>query len=273
MIWQLYKEIRLFVRQISDDQVSAHAAGTAFFLFLSMIPLLMLICAILPFTPVTEGMLMRFAVNLTPHSVDSFMVYLIGEVYDQSKGIVSVTAVVTVWIAAKGMLSLMRGLNAVNGIAEKRNYFLLRLEACLYTFCLLIILVGTLVILVFGNMIGNALMREMGAWMWLFKLLFPLRFFAGWIVLGLLFSAIYTYVPSDKKEMHRKFYKQIPGAVFAAVSWSGISWSFSLYIDRFNGFNMYGKLTAVIIMLLWLYFCMYLLLVGAKINGCINNKK
>jgi len=29
----------------------------------------------------------------------------------------------------------------------------------------------------------------------------------------------------------------------------------------------------VIIMLLWLYFCMYLLLVGAKINGCINNKK
>jgi len=64
---------------------------------------------------------------------------------------------------------------------------------------------------------------------------------------------------------------KIKSRVVRSKSESGCS--FSLYIDRFNGFNMYGKLTAVIIMLLWLYFCMYLLLVGAKINNCINNKK
>lgn len=264
-----YKRSREFARMISVDNISAHAAGTAFFLFVSLIPFLMLVCAIIPYTPITEAMLMQFVVNLTPPTVDSLMVYLIDEVYDKSKGVLSLTAIVTLWIAAKGMLALMRGLNAVNETQEQRGYFLLRLEASLYTILFLLVLIGTLVVLVFGNMLAKAVIRSfpgMGEVLHIFLLM---RFLFGWLILTLIFVMIYTYTPQTKLRLRQQF----PGAVFAAVAWSSFSWGFSVYISRFNGFNMYGKLTTVIVIMLWLYFCVYLLLVGAKINFCLMGRK
>ena len=268
MIWEYYKKVRTFARAVSQDNISAHAASTAFFLFLSMIPLLMLLCAVIPYTPITEAVLMQFVVNLTPHSVDSLMVYLIGEVYDKSGGILSATAVVTVWIAAKGMLALMRGLNAVNGQHEQRNYFLLRMEASLYTVLFLLLLVVTLVVLVFGNTFARMTLQQVPEIRAALKLFMIFRFIFVWIILTFVFAGIYTYLPTKRLV----FRKQLPGALFAAVAWSCFSWGFSVYISLFNGFNMYGKLTTVIIIMLWLYFCMYLLLVGAKINFFVEKK-
>ena len=44
--------------------------------------------------------------------------------------------------------------------------------------------------------------------------------------------------------------------------------SFAIYFDMFPGFsNMYGSLTALIMVMLWLYICMNLLLYGAEINA------
>ena len=267
MILEYYLKIREFAREVSENNISAHAASTAFFLFLSLIPLLMLICAIIPYTPITEALLMQFVVNLTPHSVDSLMVYLIGEVYDKSKGILSVTAIVTIWIAAKGMLALMRGLNAVNERYEPRNYFLLRIEASLYTIFFLIVLIGTLIVLVFGNMLTKMLFRKLPEFVIALELFLRMRFLFVWMILTLVFAMIYTYIPQTKSRLR----EQLPGALFSAVAWSLFSWGFSIYISYFNGFNMYGKLTTVIVIMLWLYFCMYLLLLGAKIN--YNRKK
>jgi len=39
-----------------------------------------------------------------------------------------------------------------------------------------------------------------------------------------------------------------------------------VYIQHFNAFDMYGSLTTIIIVMLWLYFCFYLFLIGAHIN-------
>ena len=262
-MWKkLYEVIRNFIRQAARDNVSAHAAGTAFFVFLSLIPLLMLICAILPYTPITEGMLMQFAVNLTPQPANALIIYLIEEVYDRSAGVLSIAAVITVWTAAKGMLALMRGLNAVNGVTEQRNYFLLRIEASFYTVLMLVGTVLTLVILVFGNKLVEIFFQDFPKLYVAAQYLLPFRFLPIWLLLTLLFAAIYTFVPRIKTKLRL----QIPGALFAAVAWSVFSWGFSLYIDFFGGFGMYGNLTTVIIIMLWLYFCMYILLIGANIN-------
>lgn len=259
---KLFRIMRNFIKQVSRDNVSAHAARTAFFLFLSLIPLLILICAILPYTPVTEAMLMEIAVDLTPDSANGLMIYLIGEVYDRSVGVLSAAAVVTVWISAKGMMALMRGLNAVNGVTEHRNYFVLRIRACLYTVLMLAAMVLALVFLVFGNALARLLLRQFPQLAFLVELVMHIRFLPVWLFLTVVFAILYTYVP----EIRTKFWYQVPGALFSAVAWSIFSWGFSVYVDRFNGLSMYGNLTTVIIIMLWFYFCMYLLLVGANIN-------
>lgn len=259
---KLFHIMRNFAKQISRDNVSAHAASTAFFLFLSLIPLLMLVCAILPYTPVTEAMLMELAVNLTPDSANALLIYLIGEVYDRSAGVLSAAAVITVWTSAKGMMALMRGLNAVNGVTEQRNYFLLRIEACLYTILMLAAMILSLVFLVFGNTLAGFLLRQLPRLEVLVHLFLQFRFLPVWLFLTLVFAVIYTYVP----KIRTRFQYQIPGALFSAVAWSVFSWGFSIYVDWFHGLSMYGNLTTVIIIMLWFYFCMYLLLVGANIN-------
>jgi membrane protein len=198
MIRKLYEIMRNFTKQVSQDNVSAHAASTAFFLFLSLIPLLMLVCAILPYTPVTEAVLMKFLVELTPDSANALVLYLVGEVYDQSAGVLSAAAIVTVWIAAKGMMALIRGLNAVNGIREQRNYFVLRIEACLYTVLMLAAMIVALVLLVFGNTLSTVLFRKMPALGAFIRFFLQIRFLSVWLILTLVFAIIYTYVPKIK---------------------------------------------------------------------------
>ena len=92
-----------------------------------------------------------------------------------------------------------------------------------------------------------------------------LRFWAqtgAGMALTLVFMVIYAYVPNVKL----KLTKQFPGALFTAISWNLFSWGFSAYIERFNDFGVYGSLSTIIVVMMWLYFCMYLLLVGAHIN-------
>lgn len=60
---------------------------------------------------------------------------------------------------------------------------------------------------------------------------------------------------------------QLMGAAFSAVGWMIVSWIFSVYLDIFKGFSsMYGSLTTIVLIMLWLYFCMYILLFGGEVN-------
>ena len=46
-----YLLIKRFNRKLRHDDMSAYASSIAFFLFLSLIPLLILICFLIPYTP------------------------------------------------------------------------------------------------------------------------------------------------------------------------------------------------------------------------------
>ena len=89
------------------------------------------------------------------------------------------------------------------------------------------------------------------------------------MVLTILFAFIYAFVP-DKK-LH--FREQIPGASFAAVVWSIFSWGFSLYVDWSGSYSIYGSLSIIVIVMVWLYFCMYIIFMGAYINRYFSQEE
>lgn len=251
-----------FGKQMSRKNISAFAASTAFFLFLSLIPALMLLCAIIPYTPLTEANLMSVAKEISPDAMDALLTSIIADVYDKSIGIISVTAIATLWSAGKGVLALMRGLNAVNDVEENRNYLVLRMVACLYTVLMLVAILLSLLIMVFGNSLIKLIEGVIPQTSYLFDLLMHFRSPFVWVVLTIVMALIYAYVPGARLG----FKMQLPGAVFAAVAWSVMTWAFSVYVDVFNGFNTYGNLTTIIILMLWLYATMYITLVGAYMN-------
>ena len=51
---KIYRLVRGFARQMSRANVNAYAASTAFFIFLSLIPMIMLICSVLAVTPIVQ---------------------------------------------------------------------------------------------------------------------------------------------------------------------------------------------------------------------------
>ncbi|MDO4302610.1 MAG: YihY/virulence factor BrkB family protein [Bacillota bacterium] len=251
-----------FGKHMGRKNISAFAASTAFFLFLSLIPALMFLCALIPYTPLTRENLMNVATQISPDAVNPLLKSVIVDVYDKSVGIISVTAIATLWSAGKGMLALIQGLNAINDVEENRNYLLLRMVASMYTVLILIAVLLSLLVNVFGKTLIGIIEGLIPQSAYLFNLLVHFRTPFMWVILTLMIALMYTYVPGTKQG----FKMQIPGAGFAAVGWSFMTWAFSIYVDEFNGFNTYGNLTTIIILMFWLYAGMYIILVGAYMN-------
>lgn len=253
---------RDFNRQTNRKNISAFASSTAFFLFLSLIPMLVLLCAIIPYTSITEAALMRFITEMTPDMVDSLVVSIIGDVYDQSAGVISIAAIATLWSAAKGMLALIRGLNEINDVDENRSYVVLRGIASFYTILMLLVVLLSLVVMVFGNALVAGVIRSIPQSKKVFDFLMHFRLLFSFSIMILGFTMIYAYIPNKKL----RFTWQIPGAVFSAVVWNVFSWAFSIYVTRVNDFNTYGNLATIVIIMLWMYMCMYIIMIGAFIN-------
>ncbi len=242
--------------------MSAFAASTAFFLFLSLIPALVLLCAILPYTAITEANLMVFITELTPDVLDSLVVSMIADVYDKSAGVISVAAVATLWSAAKGMLALIRGLNELNDVEENRNYVILRCIASFYTVVMLLFVLLSLIVMVFGNALVAGVMRAVPQTQSVFDFLLHFRLLFTMAVMIFGFAMIYAYIPNKKLKLRY----QLPGAVFSAILWNVFSWTFSLYVGRINDFSMYGNLATIVIVMLWMYMCIYIVMIGAYLN-------
>lgn len=248
--------------QMKKQNISAYAASTAFFLFLSLVPMLIVICTVVPYTPLTEDNLVTAITDFTPDIVDPVVAELISEVYDKSAGILSIAVLATIWSAAKGVLALMRGLNAINGVEENRNYLLVRMVASFYTVVMLVVVILSLFIMVFGNQLVNLALHRIPQLEYVVSFVMHFRFLFVWAILTLLFSAMYAYVPN--KKLHLR--EQVPGATFSAVVWGFFSWGFSVYVGNSGSYSIYGSLSIIIIVMIWLYFCMYIIMIGAYLN-------
>lgn len=258
----IYGIVRDFTRQLAKDNISVYASGTAFFFFLSLMPTLIIVCSLLPLTSLTEKNLLIAAVHVMPDFLDSITVLMIKQMYEQSARILPFAIIIMLWSSSKGMLGLMYGLNIVNEVTETRNYFLLRIEAMFYMVITVAALLVSLALSVFGKTIVNniySIFPDIGI---LLYLLMRFRFLFVWILLTVVFAVTYTYVPNKRLKM--RF--QLPGAVFTAVGWSLFSFVFSVYVEKFRGMSTYGSLSTVIIMMFWLYCCLYILLIGANLN-------
>lgn len=262
MIWKIIANLKYFIKKCRQDKINAYAAQSAFFIILSIIPFLMVFSSLLQYTSITESMLFEVMRKVIPEYLAPFFISLVDEVYNRSMGIISVTAVVAIWSAAKGVQYLADGFNSVNDLEETRNWFVLRFWAILYTVVFLIAIVLTLLVVVFGNSLRSILAQYLPILMQVFEVLSCLRGLMLLALLTIFFDVVFTTLPNRKLT----FMSQMPGAFICSVGWYLFSLGISIYVDYFNGFSMYGSLTTIVLVMLWFYFCMYIMMVSAEIN-------
>ncbi|NCB93731.1 MAG: YihY/virulence factor BrkB family protein [Clostridia bacterium] len=265
------KIISGFLGRLNEDHVGAFAAQAAYFMLLSFVPFLMLLLTMIQYTPVTQNMVTTALLQIMPDTGDfrNFFLNIIQEIYGKSTAVVPISAVLTLWSAGKGVQALTNGVNAIYHVEETRNYFVTRLRSALYTLVFIIAVVGSLILLVFGNSIQKMLTRYIPVLAKITAYIIGMRAVISIGILMLVFLMIYKILPNRKASLKNQF----PGAIISAVSWSLFSLGFSMYIDISDGLsNMYGSLTTIILTLLWLYFCMFIVLIGAEINAYFEER-
>lgn len=269
MLLSCIRLIRAFTAKLRDDSVSAFAAQAAFFIILSVFPFLMFLLTLLHYLPVSIGDIHIITESLLPETVHLMLQSVILELSINSSGaVLSVTVIAALWSASRGMLALSRGLNAVYRYKETRNYFALRITAAFYTLIFTLLLIATLVVLVFGNQLYHFIIVRVPLLEELAFLILSLRSLVTMAVLTATFLLMYLFIPNRKSS----FFAELPGAVLTAGGWLGFSYLFSFYIDHMGSFSyLYGSLTVLAVCMLWLYFCMYILFVGAEVNMVLSH--
>lgn len=127
-------------------------------------------------------------------------------------------------------------------------------------------------IVAFGS-VGLALLAavSLGAVVALFPQILPasslsiLFLVAG---LAVAFFSLYYIFPNTDVSVREVF----PGTAVAVVGWSAFQVLFQVYVQYAPAYRIYGVIGAVIILLVWIYFTMFIVLVGALINAVLAGK-
>lgn len=265
----LFFALKRLSKRFEADNLTAFAAQAAFFIFIAFFPFAMVILSLIKFFPIfnSEGLLEIDFSFISP-TVSELIKSIIIEAGERGSGaLISVTSVAALWASSKGVIGIINGLNSVYKTTEKRSYIRLRLTALLYTLVFLIILVLTLGLLVFGNSLFNFVIELVPPLGDISFFVDVSRWLLGMLLLVLFFMFLYTVIPERKTRMRN----ELPGAVISAVGWMGFSALYSFYIDNIANYSsIYGSLTAIVLLMLWLYFCMVILFFGAEVNDILR---
>jgi membrane protein len=174
-----------------------------------------------------------------------------------------ISLLLSLWSANAGMKSLFDGLNTAYDEMEKRSY--VTRSAITYAFTAALIAFLTLVsaVLVAAPIGLERLGLATDA---LIAVRWPLVF----AIAAAAFAVAYRFGPSREPARWRWL---VPGALFAAALWMGGSAGFSWYMNHAARLDAtYGSLGAVIGFMLWVWFSVMVVLVGAELNSEIEHQ-
>lgn len=245
--------------------MTVYAAQASFFIIMAAFPFIILMLSIIQVVPsISRGDLLELLGPMIPRQFSQILDSIVNSLYTESPGtLLSLSALAALWSASKGMMSIARGLNRVQEDHSHRGYIITRIICSGYTIVFILVCILSLVLLVFGDTISRFILKIFPFLTAITQYIINVRTLLSLGTLIFCFTGLYTFVPN--RELYWK--EQVPGALFSTLCWIGISFAFSIYFRFFNRFSYtYGSLTAVVLLMLWLYFCICALFLGAEIN-------
>lgn len=252
-------------QQFKEDKANVYAAQAAFFLIVSLGPALIALTAMVQFfLPGGQTETFQTIMTYLPSELTNMVDIGISEIFTKAApSILSFSVIIAFWSASKSVLGLERCLHVIYDVKEDRNYFIQRLQGYFYTVLILISIVLALGLLVFGNFLQHLLTAYFP---WLEnarELIIALRAILAILIFVITFTGIYVVLSGSR----RKLAAVLPGVLLSTVGWMGFSILYAYYITHYSQYTvLYGSLGALTLFMLWLYFCMLILLVGAELN-------
>lgn len=271
--WLGWKDILFRLRKgVARDRIGTIAAGTTFFLLLSLVPSLAALVSLygLVADPVTIGDHLALLRGYLPPGLLDLVE---GELHrltanrSSTLGLGFIVGVlVALWSANSGMKALLDSLNVAYGEMEKRSFLKLlgvsisfTLGAIVFFAVALNLMIGVPLVIRFLPLgpIGDLLLA-----------ILPVLLMFAAAVTGL--AMLYRFGPSRAEAKWRWV---TPGSLAAAILWLIGSILFSWYVSRWSNYSAtYGSLGTLIGVLMWIYLSMWVVLIGAELNAQIEHQ-
>jgi membrane protein len=180
--------------------------------------------------------------------------------------------VLALWATTGAMNAYMLAINLAYERKDRRSFVRKRIVALemVGTIGFAFVLVG--VLLIFGPEIERSIASHIGGaggvldivW-WIAQV--PI------LLVGLI-AAFSTLLYLGPDVEHRKWQFLTPGSLVAALMWIAISGLFAVYTSMFGSYNKtWGTLSAVIVMLTWLWLSAIAILYGAEVNAELERSR
>jgi membrane protein len=247
------------LRAAKEDDISGEAAKVAFYAFMSLFPLILVL---LTLTGILGGQAAFHAImgriqSSLPAETAGLLEQYVREVTDRPQpGLLSIGALLTLWSASGAFAALGESLNAVFDVEDRRSFFKKRGIALVFALAVGVVLLAAAIALLAGPEIAGAL-GVRGVWA-----------FAQWpVVFGMIavvLYATYRFLP-ERQPLVRGSDRWV-GAFVGAAVWVVATAVFRFYVSHFGNYaKTYGALGAVIILLLWLLISAAVVLLGGEV--------
>ncbi len=201
-----------FMRKIRYDHVSSFAGHAALFILMSLFPMAIFCVSVFQYLPLDAQIVSSYIMTVIPEDLKPLMDRILQEAYTESTTVMvkSVTMLVMLFCASKGVYAVLIGMNAVYGIRETRNIFVIYLLAIVYVVAFFAMLGLMMLLIVLGNHLFNGLMYfipQLGV----FQSLFGYgKYLCMLVLLMVFFLTVYMTVPNRKSKLRY----ELLGAVF-----------------------------------------------------------
>lgn len=253
-------------------RVSRSAAELAYFLLLTFFPILICISAFVSKLNLEMSALLEEASYVLPQEVLAiFQDYLHYIDTHQSDAMLVAGVFMSALFASAAVRGLMNIMHEIYGRATFQGFRQL-IASLIFAVLLLITIYLSITVVVTGNWFFHMLSQlfrlenlvaQVSTWQWCKYLLLTALVF-------LFILLLYRFAtPLDKPRP-----PVIPGSLVAAVALTAASMVFSYFMENSTKYSLvYGSLTSMIILLVWLYLCGNVLIVGSLINYVIYQRK
>lgn len=260
----LYTIIRDTVGGLIADDIVGETAKVAFFMVLSLFPLLVVT---LMLTGVVGGarafeVIVRVLQGMVPPDGAAFLRQYIEDIArEQRPEALSLGLVVTLFVASFAIFQLEQALNLMYGLQGRSSWIGRRFMAVGVMLVSTLILLAGLSLLLVGptvlGWIGLATVAEIVRW--------PL----GLLLIVLVMAIVYRVLPNRRGVAN---WRGIAiGAAVGALLLGVVTVGFRVYLAGFADLDvMYGALGGPIALMLWLYLMTMALLIGAKLAAVIE---
>ncbi len=261
------KYIKHLLFRLKEDDIAGLSAQCSYFLFLSLFPFVIFLFSLLSFTNIPQSQLMNLVFSFFPTDVAIVTRTIIENVLStRNATLLTVGAVVTILSSSSGINAVRKGLYKAYRKFEDRHIWQVIVVNLISTIGLALILFITIIFLVSGEVIGEQVFKLFSisssfeiVWN-LIRLLVPL------ITMAAVFTILYLLIPYRKV----RIIEILPGTIFTMVGWVTISLLFSFFVNNFTNYaNVYGSISGIILLLVWLNLSCLFLLLGGEINASV----